>query len=421
MSNIETIFGIFVFASILAVIFFLVRRKANSTANSSLDLTKNSLEASNEEICGDVVLGLETPTGDSILEVSWLSEQAPVPAENMKTISSGVFSRMAPVLQALPSLSQSALANTGNYMRVVINGPLAESKSVVDAFQPYVRDGNGKIQEVAVLKDPKELKKLANLTAVWQAASIVVAQQHLADIADKLQDLSKEVERISKFLDQQRLSRIIAAVDYLNQFNGGIEVQSATPLRNQLEHIERDLLEIQSHIKSELLSLCDESITKSDFFGSGNYSDAILKQIGRVSQLFDQFVFCIKARLVAWQILSAFPGELSIKLVRREGIEKDVRSIFDHDGLVKKLDGHFAVVIDGIHSRINTAETLRKRKSDARNKFNRCTNDLRISSQNIFGQIDYTNSRLLSYHKPVTMEFVFENGQISKAFEINQS
>lgn len=414
-----------VLATCVAAFGFLWNRKRykNTAQLVAAGVTAGNLEPALREEERDIGLafGLQAPSGESIIELIPWSADAPAPRGNQLDLSSDQAAKLAPVMQSLGSLAQSAEAHSGGYMQVVINGPLAESKAVADAFQPYVRDSKNQIQEVAILKDPKNLKKIANLTAAWQIASVVVAQQHLADISEKLSEIKDGVKRIEEFLDRQRLSRILACIQYLEPFSrGGIDINNASVIRSQLEGIERDLLEIQNHIKNDLEKLSDHEIKQKEFIGSGDYANDINEYQCAIANTYQQWILCMQARLAAWQILSAFPGELSIKQLRRESIEREVREMLAPDGLVNRININTNYMISKIRAIFNTESTLQKRQGAARIICEENTEFLKVSGRGIAEQADIINQRLLSYHNPVRLAFRLDESGIADVIQVDQ-
>ncbi len=93
-------------------------------------------------------------------------------------------------------------------------------------------DGNGLraftviadgIKEHARVFEVENLQNMINAAAIWQIASVVVAQKHLTDINKKLDEIKDGVLGISRFLDNQRKSRIRSTYDYLGQVSQAIQ------------------------------------------------------------------------------------------------------------------------------------------------------------------------------------------------------
>ena len=134
-----------------------------------------------------------------------------------------VVSRLSSLLQAVPALAAAAEMGSGQFMRVVVNGKLARAADGAGS-RAFVLGPDG-IQSHARLFDSSTLSTIVNAAAMWQVASVLVAQKHLVDIDKKLTTIQVRVDQILDFLHVERRSRILAAYDYLKQvaqaINGG--------------------------------------------------------------------------------------------------------------------------------------------------------------------------------------------------------
>ena len=125
--------------------------------------------------------------------------------------------------------------------------------------------GQAASTNMARLFEIGNLQNVINAAAIWQVASVLVAQKHLADISSKLDEINDNIIALSQFLEDQRESRIRSAYDYLGQAYralGSGELSGA--VRNELENCERDLLEIQHHIEKEYRQRVEKKIEKRE-------------------------------------------------------------------------------------------------------------------------------------------------------------
>jgi hypothetical protein len=118
-----------------------------------------------------------------------------------------------PLLQLVPAVLTAAEFGGDNYMRVLVNGPLALSLDA-RSFLPFVRGADGKVSELARLRDTGRLCEIVNTAMVWQFASVIVAQKHLADISKKMDEIKQGIEEIRAFLEAERASKIRGALRY---------------------------------------------------------------------------------------------------------------------------------------------------------------------------------------------------------------
>lgn len=162
-------------------------------------------------------------------------------------------------------------------MEVVINGDLVRA-SDGNGFRAMTVGADG-IKEHGRLFEVNNLENVINAAAIWQVASVLVAQKHLADISQKLEDLNKSINRVTEFLEGQRRARIKAIYGYLNQAVQAISNGELSPsVRGQLECCEQDLLEIQIHLKTEFEKKAKRRIEHKERFGTGELEKDISKK-----------------------------------------------------------------------------------------------------------------------------------------------
>lgn len=120
------------------------------------------------------------------------------------------LSGLSVCLQAVPSVLVQQAHQGRHLMEVVINNPLANSASG-NHFLPFAKGADGRIIEQAKLLNPQGLTSLVNAAAVWQVASVVVAQKHLADISAKLDEIKQGIDDL-KNLFQDKLNGDIEGI-----------------------------------------------------------------------------------------------------------------------------------------------------------------------------------------------------------------
>ena len=122
-------------------------------------------------------LSFGTSAESPVLTITnWGDASVPSNARQLN-VESSYLAALTPILQTAPSVLTAVEFSSGNYMKVVIDGSLAAGKD--GGFLPFVRDANGRVIEVARLHDPATLSTLISAAAVWQVATIIVAQKHL--------------------------------------------------------------------------------------------------------------------------------------------------------------------------------------------------------------------------------------------------
>lgn len=274
----------------------------------------------------------------------------------------GLAGRLGATLQAAPSMLVAGEAAGKQLMEVVVNGSLVRA-SDGNGWRAFAMGPKG-VKEHARLFDTEKLQNMINAGAVWQVASVIVAQKHLADISRKLDEISSGVRQISDFLDEQRRSQIQGAYRYLEQARNAIEAgDMPSSVRMELEHCERDLLSLQLHLDSEFRSHLKEQAKHVEAFGTEELALAISQKIRRQETLLRDIALCVQTRICAWHVFSLFPGEPGLKESRRRDIQQSIDEI---GALAAELTRHIERETGNMHSRFNRGSTLTRRREALR-------------------------------------------------------
>jgi len=256
------------------------------------------------------------------------SQVIPATAEKIDITGFGI-DRLAPLLQAVPSLAVTGEVATTHLMEVVINGSLCAA-SDGNGFRAFTKEA-GRIKENARLFKPEKLQQLVSSAAMFQIASAVVAQKHLADISAKLSEIIAGVGAIAEFLDRERSAKINAALNYLKQIAPVVLAgQASSGLRPELETIEREIGAIQHHLSEELFTLTKEASEYSNpsVFETTAALTAQLKKIqGKADSKAQEWKLCMSTRLVACRLLGSFPSEAAL-VHQRQQILSDTAQVF---------------------------------------------------------------------------------------------
>lgn len=275
------------------------------------------------------------------------------------------ISRWNSLLQAVPNLTTKAQTNKTQY--VECNIPL-ESLSLVKGstttYRGFTRDSSGKFAEHVELSKPEKLTSMVNMAALYQIASVVVAQKYLADIDEKLDKIKKIVEEISDFQNNDRESKITGAIDYFEQISTPILMGKHNSYRNQIEYHESQLLSVHNHLIKDI-EKCNndiDAIENPDSFGTEGLKKSIKVHQDKIDNLYKQLSLCIRARAYGWQLLlAAFPNEVEIIEVRKKSIYESLVKVS------KLLNNTISKMHEKIHNFSafsNTKITLNARKLD---------------------------------------------------------
>jgi hypothetical protein len=274
-----------------------------------------------------------------VLSVKALSLPTATDHGDRKEVAQLGLSRLSPLLQSIPNLITTGVANSSLYFRVEINGPLAAAKDG-NGLRAFSRAADGKFTEHARLFEDNHLTNLVNSAALFQIASAVVAQQHLADISAKLSDILAGVERIERFQQNKREGQITGSIEYLRQIAPALlngKLNDSVPA--QLEAQEVQLGQIQKHLELELEDITSSirTLSISTTFGTSKLKAALEKALDRFSHSLEQSQLCLAARMVACRLLDAFPGQVEWVQVRLADLTRVAERFESKQGIIEQF------------------------------------------------------------------------------------
>jgi hypothetical protein len=358
-------------------------------------------------------------TEDSpIVTFSTLSPRDLPPNSRPVDPSSKRLSELGPSLHAVASMLPPATLRSGNYMRVVVNGPLATANDG-QSFLPFVRGADGRVSSLARLQDARQVARVTNAVMVWQVASVIVAQKYLADISAELDDIKKVMEGIKAFLEHERAAKITATLTYLEQLFQTItqgELPSGT--RNEVESLEVKLIEVQDHLARDIGDLAEgiPRIEHSDWVGTSELADNIEKHQELMHGVQQLWVLCIRARAANWQILSAFPGEDHLKSVRMTQILGSIDKLIDS---MPQIDKTMQDKIGEVDAFFNRQETLEERRNHLRGRHEEFQGEIISAVERARTQVSQVANRLSPGRTVLAVRTA--QGKVVEAYELDES
>lgn len=211
-----------------------------------------------------------------ILQISWLkmkygfyASTHPIKVNNKsqmpcysihhkKKVNKESISGLNHLLNTVPDLLIIKELSDNNYAR--LNVPLDKLANAKDGdgLRAIIL-GNKGISENARLYSPEKLQNLVNSGALFNLASTLVAQKHLADINEKLDEINNNLNDIKEHLQQERRAKITSAYkeahktyNYLAK-GEKISNQEEYVLSNHLTHIQQ----AYDHIQNDLINIRD--------------------------------------------------------------------------------------------------------------------------------------------------------------------
>lgn len=272
----------------------------------------------------------------------------------------GLLSRMGASLQAVPSLLVQQAHQGRHLMEVVINNPLANAANG-SHFLPFARGADGRILEQAKLFKPEGLNSLVNASAVWQVASVVVAQKHLADISEKLDQIKQEIVDLKDMFQDRLDGDIEGTYRYLRTvartFAMGEVPEAARP---ELETCRRELLQVESSLIRMFERRVSSSLEHKETVGTGDLLVDTMKRYDELDKISGSLATCFKTQILAWHVLSLFPGEEAIAHAWKAETLESMDAFEKLQGKVQATAGADARRFE---SWFNLESTLKERRS----------------------------------------------------------
>lgn len=271
----------------------------------------------------------------------------------------GVASRLSALMQAVPSLLVAEAHRGRQLMEVVIDGTLIRAADG-NGFRAMAMGADG-IKEHARLFATNGLTNLVNAAAVWQLASVVVAQKHMADISQKLGEIKDAVNEISEFLDSERRAVIEGTYQYLQQaYEVLAQGELSQEIRGELESCERDLLKAQKHLVSELHQRAKIAPRDDDTFGTESlHKNAVAKYRG-LSRSVEDLKLCLMTRALCWYVLTLYPGAQALKAVRRDDIKQGLDEFNEIQAAIEAQTASDLGLFKSMWNRDNTLEERKR-------------------------------------------------------------
>ena len=279
--------------------------------------------------------------------------------EYKKLPSLDAISNIASVAaQAAPTLMIAKELANKTIMEVVIHGNLAKAADG-NGLRAFSRASNGQFTEHARLYNTDSLSKIVNTAAVWQIASVVVAQKHLADINKKLENLQDGVNRISDFQQMERKSKIQAIFDSLKEKTELLAHLEPEQRKNFLNYsiiskYDDDLKQIYFHLKNEFSKYGSRKVEHKESFGTATLKADIENKINELNEL--AFI-CLNLRLICCHLIDHLGDINSIKEPIQQRILEELENFWT---LTLKIKESIKEEICDMSSWVNEAEKVVK-------------------------------------------------------------
>ncbi len=301
--------------------------------------------------------------GQELMSLSALSEAAlPDAIRNATKLDPKGFGRvLEPIMQVAPSMATAAMANGRRLMEVAVNGPLIGAADG-NGMRAISMGPNG-IAEHARLYNPSALQGVASAAAVWQLASVIVAQKHLADINATLQRVESKIEGIQSFMEEQRLAVVRGVVSYLQDAKEAIENgEFLERTRDKLETFDIELVRVTQSLMDQINRESAVDLDRDSVGCKGEYSSARNKyqQLKRHSE---ELALCVEVRLANWYVCSLYPDRSKMLDPRLGQIRLATEQL---EKLKEELDGRLRKDCEYIDAAFTLESTIANRRQEVR-------------------------------------------------------
>lgn len=263
-------------------------------------------------------LEIQNENGEMALSISEIMDPRPRRWTTVDESEKNPISRLNSLLSAVPLAAISGDVSTTKYMVVQCTGVLTKAKNG-EWFTPLVHGKKG-IVEQAKLFSPEQLTRIVTVGALWQIASIAMAQKHLHDINEKLQMIDRKVEEIHTYQKNERKSKISACRKYFQQIYDDIKQgYLSNDSQNVIENQCVELMGFEGHLRDQAKE-AEIKMTKSQL---GKDFDEMLQQW--VEKMREWFI-CIETRLLGYQLMVIMGADAIFLDNRVDEIRRDMES-----------------------------------------------------------------------------------------------
>lgn len=253
-------------------------------------------------------MDLRDENGHTLAEFRPADEQQITLAAPGPELDAEGLSRFNQLLGLAPSSAAAVAGHSKQLMTCTFEySRLVQAKDGSGAIGAVYKEGTTKFGAQARFKEAAGLQSVVNTGLIFNVASQMLAQKHLADISERLQLIEQQVKSVREFLEQSRLAKILTFQEHLQRIGALIAeheqvhpdslqllAQKAQDVRSEVTHIRRDLEGVHREI---------QDFDSNSLFGSNDLREALRTKIDRVSHFQREYLLGMQCLLVANLIL----------------------------------------------------------------------------------------------------------------------
>jgi len=251
-----------------------------------------------------------------------------------------IISKINHWLSLVPTTATTVAGNSKNLMTCSFEySQLIQAKDGTGAIGAARKAGSNQIGAQARFQEAENLKSLVNTGLVFNIASQLVAQKHLADINERLQSIEEKIGDIQIFLEEGRQAKIKAFRESLYTISSlireGEDISSTTlqtlaikkgDVREVIIHIYDNVRRIQSEI---------ESFDATSWFGSDDLRKEIQEKIKKINRFQREYLVGMQCLMMANLILYIKQDQNKEFLSTSEAYMKELSS---EDGVIAQWE-----------------------------------------------------------------------------------
>ena len=294
----------------------------------------------------------------SMLDVKKAKQQL----ASAKPVSGSMLGRaLEPFMQMAPSLATAGMAQSSGLMEVVVNGQLVAAADG-NGLRAIAMGADG-IKEHARLFEPSGLQNVANAAAIWQLASVVVAQKHLADISATLKRVEAKVEGVKAILEEERAALIQSALNYINTTRQAMEKgEFLERTRDKLEDFEIRLEQAGLALVQQIRRESGAALDVDTVGCEGEYRSARAKHMA-LAERARELVACAEVRLANWYLCTLYPDQSRMLEGRMNQIQAFLAEVSSVHALIGESLDSDCLKID---ASFTFESTITERRQDVR-------------------------------------------------------
>lgn len=319
-------------------------------------------------------------------------ESRKIDKDNISTLNQLVS--CVPDLLIKKEISQNNIA--------VVNVPLEQLQPAKDGsgLLGFIMGEKG-IEKQARIFEPEKLQNLVNTGVLMNLASTLVAQKHLADINQKLNDLNKGIKDIKKFLENERDSKIRAAYREASRIYNSLTTGKNDMELSTLKRYLDDVQQVYDQVLQEISDIAEETKRLKSIRES-------FELLNKLNQSCNQIKLCCNTIMAGCSVLFMHDKKQA-HLDRMNHFYKATKDFLD--GLEKNINNTLESLFERSKSILNFNSTELANFAFVKNRKFNFHNSIHSSLK----ELDLFSKSLLE-NKSLQIQVELENGIIKEAY-----